>query len=119
MPHRSVRQDEIQSRSACRLRDSQERYPVLYLLHGLTSNYTLWAAMNVPQFAANYKLIVVMPDVGNSWYVNWAESDASQKNHWEDYIIKDLVGYIDDHYRTIASREGARSTVCRWAVTEQ
>lgn len=85
---------------------SQDRYPVLYLLHGLTSNYTLWAAMNVPQFAANYKLIVVMPDVGNSWYVNWAESDASQKNNWEDYIIKDLIGYIDGHYRTIASRAG-------------
>ena len=79
---------------------------MLYLLHGLTSNYTLWAAMNVPQFAANYKLIVVMPDVGNSWYVNWAENDASQKNHWEDYIVKDLIGYIDGHYRTIASRAG-------------
>ncbi len=85
---------------------SQERYPVLYLLHGLTSNYTLWAAMNVPQFAANYKLIVVMPDVGNSWYVNWAESDAGQKNRWEDYIIKDLIGYVDEHYRTISSRAG-------------
>ncbi len=86
--------------------NSQERYPVLYLLHGLTSNYTLWAAMNVPQFAANYKLIVVMPDVGNSWYVNWAESDASQKNNWEDYIIKDLIGYIDGNYRTVSSRAG-------------
>jgi S-formylglutathione hydrolase FrmB len=85
---------------------TQDRYPVLYLLHGLTSNYTLWAAMNVPQFAANYKLIVVMPDVGNSWYVNWAESDASQKNQWEDYITKDLIGYVDGHYRTIASRAG-------------
>ena len=24
---------------------SQERYPVLYLLHGLTSNYTAWSRM--------------------------------------------------------------------------
>ena len=27
---------------------SDERYPVIYLLHGLTSNYTAWAKMNVP-----------------------------------------------------------------------
>jgi putative tributyrin esterase len=84
---------------------SVDRYPVLYLLHGLTSNYTAWAFMKVPEVAANYKLIIVMPDVGNSWYVNWAQSDAGQKNNWEDYIIKDLVGHVDGTYRTMAKRE--------------
>ena len=84
---------------------STERYPVLYLLHGLTSNYTAWAYMKVPEVAANYKLIIVMPDVGNSWYVNWAENAAGQKNQWEDYIIKDLIGHVDGTYRTLAQRE--------------
>jgi putative tributyrin esterase len=84
---------------------SSELYPVLYLLHGLTSNYTAWAFMKVPEVAANYKLIIVMPDVGNSWYVNWAESEAGQKNNWEDYIIRDLVGHVDATYRTLARRE--------------
>lgn len=84
---------------------SHDRYPVIYLLHGLTSNYTLWAAMNVPKVAADYELIVVMPDVGNSWYVNWAENSGGQKNNWEDYIIKDLIGHIDQTYRTMAQRE--------------
>jgi S-formylglutathione hydrolase FrmB len=51
-------------------------------------------------------LIVVMPDVGNSWYVNWAKSEGDQKNNWEDAIIKDLIGHIDATYRTIAKREG-------------
>jgi len=86
--------------------NSTDRYPVLYLLHGLTSNYTAWSKMNVPQAAAQYKLIVVMPDVGNSWYVNWAENRDAQKNGWEDYIIKDLIGHVDGAYRTIARREG-------------
>jgi S-formylglutathione hydrolase FrmB len=85
---------------------TSDRYPVLYLLHGLTSNYTAWAFMNVPAVAANYKLIIVMPDVGNSWYVNWAESEAGQKNAWEDYIIRDLIGHVDGTYRTMAKREG-------------
>jgi S-formylglutathione hydrolase FrmB len=85
---------------------STDRYPVLYLLHGLTSNYTAWAHMRVPEFARAYDLIVVMPDVGNSWYLNWAESAEGQKNRWEDYIVKDLIGHVDTTYRTIARREG-------------
>ena len=56
--------------------------------------------MRVPEYAANYDLIVVMPDAGNSWYVNWAESEGGEKNDWTDYIIKDLIGYVDAHYRT-------------------
>ncbi len=85
---------------------SAKRYPVLYLLHGLTSNYRLWAVMGVPEYARNYEMIVVMPDVGNSWYVNWAKSEDGQKNDWEDYIINDVIGHVDENYRTIARREG-------------
>ena len=43
--------------------------------------------------AKNY--LVVMPDAGNSWYVNWAESEGDQKNAWEDYMIKDLIVHVD------------------------
>ena len=49
-----------------------DRYPVLYLLHGLTGNYTNWAKMQVPKYARRHDMIVVMADGGNSWYVNWA-----------------------------------------------
>src|SRR5438309_9962315 len=55
-----------------------DRYPVLYLLHGLTSNYTAWARMGVPDYARAFELIVIMPDVGNSWYANWAKSADGQ-----------------------------------------
>ena len=43
---------------------STERYPVLYLLHGLTQNYTAWGLSNgAPFYAGLYDdLIVVMPD---------------------------------------------------------
>jgi S-formylglutathione hydrolase FrmB len=85
---------------------STVRYPVLYLLHGLSQNYTAWARLGVPFYAEMYNLIVVMPDGGNSWYVNWAESEGGQKNDWEDHIVRDVVGHVDAHYRTIARREG-------------
>jgi S-formylglutathione hydrolase FrmB len=87
---------------------STQRYPVLYLLHGLTQNYTAWGIQNgAPFYAALYDdLIVAMLDGGNSWYVNWAVSDGGQKNNWEDSIIKDAIGHVDAHFRTIARREG-------------
>lgn len=83
-----------------------QRYPVLYLLHGYSGNYTNWAALGVPAYARAYDLIVVMPDGGNGWYVNWAKSDDGQKNYWGDAIAKDLVGHVDANFRTIARREG-------------
>jgi len=89
---------------------STVRYPVLYLLHGVSQNYTVWARQGVPFYADMYNLIVVMPDGGNSWYVNWAESDAGQKNDWEDHIVRDVVGHVDANYRTIARREGRALT---------
>jgi len=89
---------------------SSVRYPVLYLLHGISQNYTVWARQAVPFYADMYNLIVVMPDGGNSWYVNWAESDAGQKNDWEDHIVRDVVGHVDANYRTIARREGRALT---------
>jgi S-formylglutathione hydrolase FrmB len=85
---------------------SDRRYPVLYLLHGYSGNYRNWAGMNAPKYARQHELIVVMPDAGNSWYVNWAKSDEGQKNAWDDCITKDLVCHVDSTYRTIARREG-------------
>lgn len=90
--------------------DSDIDYPVLYLLHGLTQNYTVWGQMGVPFYAGMYNVIVVMPDGGNSWYVNWAESEAGQKNDWEDHIVRDVVGHVDANYRTIDRREGRAIT---------
>lgn len=84
----------------------EKRYPVLYLLHGFTSHYLAWAALGAPRAAEGLDLILVMPDAGNSWYANWAESSEGQKNAWEDYMVKDLVGHVDATYRTIAAREG-------------
>jgi putative tributyrin esterase len=87
---------------------STKRYPVLYLLHGLSQNYTAWGLQNgAPFYSGLYDdLIVVMPDGGNSWYVNWAASEGGQKNAWDDYIVRDVIGHVDWNFRTIARREG-------------
>ena len=88
--------------------ESTDRYPVLYLLHGLGQNFTTWGRSNgAPFYAGLYDdVIVVMPDGGNSWYVNWAESKDDQTNNWADHIVRDVVNHVDWNYRTIARREG-------------
>ncbi|HEX8144131.1 MAG TPA: alpha/beta hydrolase family protein [Pyrinomonadaceae bacterium] len=81
-----------------------KRYAVLYLLHGLTGNEDdWWDRSKLAQYAARYRLIIVTPGVGDSWYAN---SASDPRARYEDAIIRDLIPHIDAHYRTIASREG-------------
>ena len=58
-------------------------------------------------------MIVVMIDFGNSWFVNWAVSEADQKNNFADHVCIDIINYIDKHFRTIAERKRSSN---RWVV---
>ncbi len=83
---------------------STRRFPVLYLLHGYTGDYTNWVKLtHLTEYARAYEEIIVMPDAQNSWYVN---NYTHPQLRWEDYIIQDLIPYVDAHYRTVASRRG-------------
>lgn len=80
---------------------SQERYPVLYLLHGWQGDETNWVSLtHLVEDASVYKLIVVTPRGGNSWYVN---SATRPEDRYADYVFQDLIAEVDAHYRTIAS----------------
>ncbi len=82
------------------------RYPVLYLCHGLTSNYHEFEYVGVPEYLPLFDMIVVMVDVGNSFYVNWILSEGDYPNRFADHVCKDIIHYVDTHYRTIAERKG-------------
>lgn len=78
---------------------STDRYPVLYLLHGLGDDHTAWAYMtNLSGYASRYKIIIAMPDGGRSFYVN---SAANPKEKFEDAIVQDFIPLVDKTYRTI------------------
>ena len=80
------------------------RYPVLYLLHGWGGHYTDWVTRtNVADYAAQYRMIVVMPEGNDSWYVDGA---AGINDKYEMYILKELMPDVDRRYRTIQSRYG-------------
>lgn len=92
-------------------KEKDRLYPVLYLLHGYGGNYTDWTrALGAPTYAADYDLILVSVDAGNSRYVNWSSSEEGEVNAWEDYILEELIPAIDGEFRTIASREGRAIT---------
>jgi len=87
------------------------RYPVVYFLHGYNSQAegtVAWTKMEERQKAAmaatGREFIVVAPDsdtlLGGSMY-----SDSVTSGNFETFTAKELVAYIDSHYRTIARRE--------------
>jgi S-formylglutathione hydrolase FrmB len=84
-------------------RASQQRYPVMYLLHGGGQDHTAFAARGWFRALSSRDMIVVTPSVGDSWYVN-SVADANAK--YEDFVVKDLIEYVDGRYRTVASRDG-------------
>ncbi|GAC1654475.1 MAG: hypothetical protein NVS9B15_15190 [Acidobacteriaceae bacterium] len=83
--------------------DSGQRYPVLYLLHGLWGSENDWVALTkVRDYAKGLPLMIVMPEGDDGWYTNWA-TDATAK--YEDYIFEDLPKEIAAKYQVAGTRE--------------
>jgi putative tributyrin esterase len=75
------------------------RYPVLYLLHGLTGHYSDWIRRtNVADYAAQYRLIVVMPEGNDGWYT---DSAGVPNDKYESYILQELIPDVQHRFRTI------------------
>lgn len=86
-------------------RNSNEpiRYPVIYLLHGLTGHFSNWTdKTKVAEYAAKHPFIIVTPEGENGWY---SDSVSSPNEKFESYITKELIPQIDKNYRTLADRD--------------
>jgi len=58
---------------------AQEKYPTLYLLHGLSDDHTIWMRRtSIERYAAAKNIAVVMPAVGRSFY----QDMASGPKYW-------------------------------------
>jgi len=87
------------------------RYPVVYALHGYSIGAEQWAQeIHVPQtiegaFATGaHEMIVVLPD-SKTVHNGSMYSSSVTTGDFENYVARDVVAYIDGHYRTIAARE--------------
>jgi enterochelin esterase-like enzyme len=91
--------------------DKTRRFPVVYALHGYSIGAEQWThEIHVPQtiegaFAKGAReMIVVLPD-SKTVHNGSMYSSSVTTGDFENFIARDLVAYIDAHYRTIAARE--------------
>jgi S-formylglutathione hydrolase FrmB len=91
--------------------DPTRRYPVVYALHGYFIGAEQWIKeIHVPQvvegaFANGVpEMIVVLPD-SKTLHLGSAYSSSPTTGDFENFVARDLVAYVDGHYRTIPRRE--------------
>ncbi len=86
-------------------RKKKNHFPVVYLLHGYSGNYSNWI-MKVPalkKYADDFQLIIVCPDGAyGSWYF---DSPIDTAYRYETYITSEVVSFTDANYRTIADKK--------------
>jgi len=89
---------------------STVEYPVIYFLHGATVNHTQYTPLfdifnNLIATQSISPLIVVKPDGSTGPYAGSYYTNSELYGNFEDYIVSDLVEFIDSAYNTISSRE--------------
>ncbi len=83
---------------------SAKRYPVVYYLPGFEDTnmgIAFWSIDALIQAGKIQEMIVVIVPgknlLGGSFYVN-----SPVTGNWEDFVVQEVVRYVDGHYRTIA-----------------
>ena len=84
--------------------NSTGTYPVVYLLHGFGGNYTSWVQIApIGELADRYGVLIVCPEGADSWYF---DIPADPNYLYETYISGEVVAYMDENFRTVASPAG-------------
>lgn len=86
---------------------SDQRYPVVYFLHGFSGNHIIPGIQEVLDHAINTNriraFIWVISDqkttYGGSFY-----SNSGVFGNWEDFTVHDFVSHVDKNYRTIPKK---------------
>ncbi|HVG28605.1 MAG TPA: alpha/beta hydrolase family protein [Pyrinomonadaceae bacterium] len=100
LPYNVVLPPDYAAKSSART-----RYPVLYLLHGLAGSANDWVSnrAHVADYAAQYRLIIVVPEGKDGWYTDGA-TVATDK--FESYFVEELMPDVQKRFRTVEAREG-------------
>jgi enterochelin esterase-like enzyme len=85
---------------------SSQRYPVLYMLHGVAGDATEWQSIGLLEAADRLiqdgeiePMLIVLPNGGANYWVNHADGAR-----WGDYLVGDVVASVDREYRTVPDR---------------
>ena len=95
---------------------SRQKYPVLYLMHGLGGDQTDWtkndAEVILDNLHAHKKIvpmIVVMPDNRSSAHPHPPEDkreESEEYNRFEGELLGDVIPFVESHYPAIAEPRG-------------
>lgn len=95
--------------------------PVLYFLHGRSGNETLlqWLGINktADELISTREIkpfIIVCPNLDNSRGINSSDTYREirgrygmvHQGRYEDYLIREVIPYIDNTFHTVKNREG-------------
>ena len=103
----------------CFERVSDRRYPVLYLLHGLTFSDDQWVRLGIGDAA---DALIISGQIQPLIIVFPQDNDALQptQSHFGLALVEELVPWIDTHYPTRVDRSsraiGGLSRGASWAV---
>lgn len=98
---------------------NDKQYPVVYLLHGFTDDYTAWRDKGQMQTVADEliesgearEMIVVMPNAGGpDVYDTWNGYFNMPGWSYEDFFFKELMPTVEKKYRIISDK-GHRSVM--------
>jgi len=79
------------------------RYPVIYLLHGLSGNSNNWIERTrLLEDATEYSVIFITPEGGDGWYT---DSVSNDQERWESYIVQELIPEVEKKFRTLPTRD--------------
>ena len=85
----------------------KDRYPVIYLLHGLTDTYTAWATLGhmkdvVDELIASGEarsMVIIMPNAGDPDFHNkWNGYFNVPGRAYEDFFFKELMPAVEKKY---------------------
>ncbi len=86
---------------------SERRYPVLYMLHGMSGTNEEWRTYGIFDVADRMirggeiaPLLIVLPQGDQAYWVDHAGGGEA----WGRYAARDVVAEIDSHFRTLADR---------------
>lgn len=81
--------------------DPDKAYPLLVLLIGLNSHYSDWSDPGqgeIEKTAAGFPGIIVMPEGGDGWYLDWWNGGKRGSPSWESYILDEVIPQVEERY---------------------
>ncbi|MFN3137544.1 MAG: alpha/beta hydrolase [Allomuricauda sp.] len=88
--------------------DSDQLFPVVYFLNGYTveaGEYPKTEAFDSYMKNSKEHEFILIELNGHNLFEGSMYANSPVSGNWEDFIVRDVITYVDSHYKTLAKRE--------------